>query len=193
MDGEKGGWGGGGISGGHWVGEREIIYLSLHCHHQNDSCIKMGSDESHFNVSVGSDGQSHKTVSRGTDKLFEDWETEESRPKRYRTEVLPLSTSLTQLPLGQTGSLVKLDWHHPIGPCHRKRFQHRFPAPSRSTELKDVVNPCLEFASPTDWLVVTAAVRPQLSFSISVFFLKLVHSGLSSTSDSVVELVLVAF
>ena len=25
-------------------GEREIIYLSLHCHHQNDSCIKMGSD-----------------------------------------------------------------------------------------------------------------------------------------------------
>ena len=23
----------------------EIIYLSLHCHHQNDFCIKMGSDE----------------------------------------------------------------------------------------------------------------------------------------------------
>ena len=22
----------------------------IHCHHQNDSCIKMGSDESHFNV-----------------------------------------------------------------------------------------------------------------------------------------------
>ena len=38
-------------------GEREIIYLSLHCHHQNDSCIKMGSVESHFNVSVGSVGQ----------------------------------------------------------------------------------------------------------------------------------------
>ena len=32
-------------------GEREIIYLSLHCHHQNDFCIKMGSDESH-NVSL---------------------------------------------------------------------------------------------------------------------------------------------
>ena len=30
--------------------KREIMYLSLHCHHQNDSCIKMGSDESHFNV-----------------------------------------------------------------------------------------------------------------------------------------------
>ena len=33
-------------------GKGEIIYLSLHCHHQNDSCIKMGSDESHFNVSL---------------------------------------------------------------------------------------------------------------------------------------------
>ena len=31
-------------------GER-LLYLSVHCHHQNDSCIKMGSDESHFNVS----------------------------------------------------------------------------------------------------------------------------------------------
>ena len=30
------------------VGERErLLYLSLHCH----SCLKMGSDESHFNVS----------------------------------------------------------------------------------------------------------------------------------------------
>ena len=34
--------------GGVWRGggRREIIYLSLHCHHQNDFCIKMGSDES---------------------------------------------------------------------------------------------------------------------------------------------------
>ena len=28
------------------------IYLSIHCHHQNDSCVKMGSDESHFNTSL---------------------------------------------------------------------------------------------------------------------------------------------
>ena len=53
------------------------------------TCIKMGSDESHFNVSVGSDGQSHKTVSTNHN-LFE----EKGEPKRYRTEVLPL-TSLT--------------------------------------------------------------------------------------------------
>ena len=28
------------------------LYLTLHRHHQNDSCIKMGSDESRFNVSL---------------------------------------------------------------------------------------------------------------------------------------------
>ena len=70
-------------------GEREIIYLSLHFHHQNDICIKMGSDESHFNVSIGSDGQSHKTVSTNHN-LFE----EKGQPKPNRTEALPL-TSLT--------------------------------------------------------------------------------------------------
>ena len=32
-------------------GGRGRLYPTLHCHHQNDSCIKMGSDESHFNVS----------------------------------------------------------------------------------------------------------------------------------------------
>ena len=37
--------------GGEGREEREIIYLSLHCHHQNDFCIKAGRDESHFNVS----------------------------------------------------------------------------------------------------------------------------------------------
>ena len=36
---------------GGWVGG-EIIYLSLHCHHQNDLCIKVGSDESHCNGSL---------------------------------------------------------------------------------------------------------------------------------------------
>ena len=44
-DGEKGR----GYVGG---GRGRLLYLSLHCHHQNDSRIKMGSDESHFNVSL---------------------------------------------------------------------------------------------------------------------------------------------
>ena len=73
------------------VGEEGIIYLSLQCRHQNDFCIKMGSDERHFSVSVGSDGQSHKTVSTNHN-LFE----EKGEPKRIRTEVLPLA-SLTPL------------------------------------------------------------------------------------------------
>ena len=37
-------WGGG--------GNRGIPIVSQHCHHQSDSCIKMGSDESHFNISL---------------------------------------------------------------------------------------------------------------------------------------------
>ena len=64
----------------------KIIYLLLHCHHQNDSCIKMGSNESHYNIPVGSDGQSHKTVSTNHN-LFE------GEPKQYQTKVL--LTSLT--------------------------------------------------------------------------------------------------
>ena len=70
------------------VGEREIKYLSLHCHHQNDSCIKMGSDESHFNVSLTvRDKVTRQCLQTTTSE-------EKGEPKRYRTEVLPL-TSLT--------------------------------------------------------------------------------------------------
>ena len=60
----------------------------------------MGSDESHFNVSVGSDGQSYKTMSTNHN-LFD----EKGEPKRCRTQVLPL-TGPNALPLGQTGSLL---------------------------------------------------------------------------------------
>ena len=34
------------------MGKREVVYQSLHCHHQNDSYIKMGSGESRFTVSL---------------------------------------------------------------------------------------------------------------------------------------------
>ena len=34
-------------------GERELIFIKpLHCHHQNDFRIKMGSDVSHFTVAL---------------------------------------------------------------------------------------------------------------------------------------------
>ena len=78
-------------SGGKGVwrwGKREIIYLSLHCHHQNDSCVKVGSDESHFNVSLIVRDKVTRQCPQTT--TFE----EKGEPKRYRIEVLPL-TSLT--------------------------------------------------------------------------------------------------
>ena len=70
------------------VGEREIIYLSLHCHHQNDFCIKVGSDESHFNVSLIVRDKVTSQCPQTT--TFE----EKGEPKQIRTEV-PLLTSLT--------------------------------------------------------------------------------------------------
>ena len=66
------------------VGEREIIYLSLHCHHQYDFCIKMGSDESHFNVSVGGDGQGHRSVSTNTAFLKRKESRSSIEPRSFR-------------------------------------------------------------------------------------------------------------
>ena len=70
------------------VGERQIIFLWLHCHHQNDSCIRMGSDESHFNVSLIVRDKITRQCPHTT--IFE----EKGEPKRIKTEVL-LPTSLT--------------------------------------------------------------------------------------------------
>ena len=69
-------------------GKREIIYLSLHCHHQNDSCIKMGSGERHFNVSLIVRDKVTRQCPQTT--TFE----EKGEPKQIRTVVL-LLTSLT--------------------------------------------------------------------------------------------------
>ena len=72
-------------------GEGEIVYLSLHCHHQNDSCIKVGSDESHFNISLIVRDRVTSQCPQTT--TFE----EKGEPKRNRAEVL-LFTSLTARP-----------------------------------------------------------------------------------------------
>ena len=66
-------------------GKREIIYLSLHCHHQNGFCIKVGSDENHFNVSLIVRDKVTRLCPETT--IFE----EKGEPKRYRTEVPPLT------------------------------------------------------------------------------------------------------
>ena len=76
---------GGGVLGGMEVGEREIICLSLHCHHQNDFCIKVGS---HFNVSLTVWDKVTRQCPQTT--TFE----VKGEPKQIRTED-PLLTSPT--------------------------------------------------------------------------------------------------
>ena len=66
-----------------------IIYLSLHCHHHNDLCIKVGSDERHFNVSLTA---VRDKVTRQCPQTTT-YEHEKGDPKQNRTEV-PLLTSL---------------------------------------------------------------------------------------------------
>ena len=68
-------------------GKREINYLSLHCHHQNDTYIKMGTDKSLFNVSLILRNKVTRHCPHTT--TFE----EKREPKPFRTEV-PLLTSL---------------------------------------------------------------------------------------------------
>ena len=72
------------------VGEEgDYIYLLLHCHHQNDSCINMGSNDSYFNhVSL--------IVRDKVTRPYPQTATFEVKgePKQIRTEV-PLLTSLT--------------------------------------------------------------------------------------------------
>ena len=66
-----GGWGGGGGGlgwrggGGQWEGPGGGggLYLTLHCHNQNDFCIKMSNEESHVNVSLTGRGKVTRQVS----------------------------------------------------------------------------------------------------------------------------------
>ena len=67
-------------------GKREIIYLSQHCHHQNDSSIKMDSDESHLSVSLIVRDKASRQCPQTT--TFEG----KGEPKRIRTEVALLTS-----------------------------------------------------------------------------------------------------
>ena len=64
----------------------EIIYLLLHWHHRNDFCIKVGSDESHFNVSLSVMDKVTRQCPQTTTL------EEKGEPKRIRTEVLLLAS-----------------------------------------------------------------------------------------------------
>ena len=80
-DGEKGGK-------GVWRWERGRVYNYHYTVTTRMTCIKMGNDESYFNVSLIVRGKVTRQCPQTT--TIE----EKGEPKRYRTEVLPL-TSLT--------------------------------------------------------------------------------------------------
>ena len=66
-------------------GRGRLLYLTIYCHHQNDSCIKVGSAESHFNVSLIVRDKAARQVSTTT--VFEERraEVESNRgPSAYR-------------------------------------------------------------------------------------------------------------
>ena len=69
---------------------------TLHCHHQNDSCIKMDSGESHFNVSLIV-RDSHKTE-------FPDHKFQRVRRAEAESNRGPSAYQPNILPLGQAGA-----------------------------------------------------------------------------------------
>ena len=68
------------------MGEEGDYTPIAHCHHQNDSCIKMGSNESHFNVSLTVRDKVRKLSTNHN--LLE----EKGEPKRNRAEALLLTS-----------------------------------------------------------------------------------------------------
>ena len=91
-----------GVRGG---GKREIIYLSLHCHHQNDSCIKMGSDERAILMF-----QQEVMEKKSQDSVHK---PQPFRRERRAEAVSNRGSSAYQpnaLPLGQTGSQHGSRW-----------------------------------------------------------------------------------
>ena len=71
-----------------WGKGRLYTYRYTSCHHQNDFRIKVGNNESHFNISLTV--RDTVTRERPQTTAFE----EKGEPKQIRTEV-PLLTSLT--------------------------------------------------------------------------------------------------
>ena len=85
------------IRDGRRWGKREIIYMLLHCHHQNVSCIKTGSDEIHYNASLtvkdNVNGQCPQTTT-----------FRKRRESRSKIDPRPFCLPPYRLKLGETGS-----------------------------------------------------------------------------------------
>ena len=78
---------------GVWIeaGTREIIYLSLYCHHQNHSYIKKGSNESNFNVFINCERQSPQDSVQQTTIFSKRKENRNLRPPLFGS---PLSACI---------------------------------------------------------------------------------------------------
>ena len=72
------------------------MYLLLHCHRQNDSCIKVGSDDRHFNLSL--------TVRDKVTRLSTDHNFWKEREAKVELNHGPSAYQPNTLPLNQTGS-----------------------------------------------------------------------------------------
>ena len=93
---------------GYGGGGRGRVYTYRYTVTTRMTCIKMGSDKSHCNVSlIVRDKVTTETVSTLKPQLLK---RKESRSGRYRTEVLA-AYQATALPLGQTGSRnIMVEW-----------------------------------------------------------------------------------
>ena len=133
-------------------GKREIIYLLLHCHHQNDFCIKMGSYESHFKVSLSLWG----TVTRQCPQTTTFMKRKESRSGIRG----PSASQPNTLPLGQTGSHCSGLGHSRLWLCMTEIWTSKVLS---TVSRKLVSTDCLPYScnfvgSRPCW---TAALRPQ--------------------------------
>jgi len=72
------------------------IHLSLHCHHQNDSCIKMNSGESHFNVSSTVRNKVRKQCPQTTTFFEEKGEPKPSPARHFSFSLAGILPCLTE-------------------------------------------------------------------------------------------------
>ena len=82
------------------------LYLTLHCHCQNDTCIKTSSDKSYFNVSLIVKGQSQRRCPQIT--TFEEKRESNRSPFAYQPNALPLGNNWQQ-PLSIEQSYMEYD------------------------------------------------------------------------------------
>ena len=138
----------------------------------------MGSDESHFNVSVGSDRQSHKTVSTNHN-LFE----EKGEPKRIRTEVLPL-TSLTPYRWAKPAHLSPFDGVTSYGRVWRKGAGKRdLKCDSKRLKVSKLVSKLVFYAQSTGTVISWRRLKEQ-SVSVRTNLDLFVKSGATRQDDT---------